>query len=113
MVVNGLLLVAIGVGIRNDALEDWSVPLGVLAGVSIVVASVLAEVMEKADDSGQKAWSGVAGFDFDDMLYLFAPFAWLGWFPYILIGAAVVSPVLMVLTAWRWWGARKAATAPQ
>ena len=112
VVVNGLLLVAIGVGIRNDALEDWSVPLGVLAGVSIVVASVLAEVMEKADDSGQKAWSGVAGFDFDDMLYLFAPFAWLGWFPYILIGAAVVSPVLMVLTAWRWWGARKAATAP-
>jgi phosphatidylglycerophosphate synthase len=101
VVVNGLLFFAIGVGLRNSALGGWAIALGILAAVAIVVASVLAEVMEKADDSGQKAWSGVAGFDFDDMLYLFAPFAWLGWFLYILVGAAVVAPVLMVLTAWR------------
>ena len=101
IIVNGLLFVCIGIGLRDSVLGGWAIALGILVGGSIVVASVLAEIMEKADDSGQKAWSGVAGFDFDDMLYLFAPFAWLDWFFYILIGAAVVAPVLMVLTGWR------------
>jgi phosphatidylglycerophosphate synthase len=103
IIVNGLLFVGIGVGLRDSALGGWAIVLGVLAGASIVIASVLAELMEKADDSGQKAWSGVAGFDFDDMLYLFAPFAWLGWFLYILVGAAIVSPIMALLTAWRFY----------
>ena len=101
IIVNGLLFIAIGVGLRDSALGGWAVGLGVLAGVSVVVASVLSEHLEKAEDTGQKAYSGVAGFDFDDMLYLFAPFAWLGWFIYILVGAAAVAPVMAVLTAWR------------
>jgi phosphatidylglycerophosphate synthase len=99
--VNGLVFLAIGLGLRNGALGAWAPALGILAGVSVVVASVLAERLEKTEDTGQKAYSGVAGFDFDDLLYLFAPVAWLGWFIYILIGAAAVAPVLAILTAWR------------
>lgn len=101
IVVNGLVFLAIGVGLRHGVLGAWAPALGVLAAVSVVVASVLSEQLEKGDDTGQKAYSGIAGFDFDDLLYLFAPVAWLGWFIYILIGAAAVTPVLALLTAWR------------
>ncbi len=99
--VNGLVFLAIGLGLRNGVLGVWAPVLGILAGASVVIASVLAERLEKTEDTGQKAYSGVAGFDFDDLLYLFAPVAWLGWFIYILIGAAAVAPVLAILTAWR------------
>lgn len=101
VIVNGLVFLAIGVGLRNGVLGAWAPALGVLAAVSVVVASVLAEQLEKGDDTGKKAFSGVAGFDFDDLLYLFAPVAWMGWFIYILVGAAAVAPVLAVLVAWR------------
>jgi len=113
VIVNGVLFLAIGIGLRDGAFGGWAIALGVLASIAIVVASVLAEIMEKADDSGQKTWSGVAGFDFDDMLYLFAPFAWLGWFPYILIGAAIVAPVLMAVTTWRFYGQSRSDVAKQ
>jgi len=101
VIVNGLVFLTIGIGLRDSALGAWAPALGVLAGGSVVVASVLAERLEKTEDTGKKAYSGVAGFDFDDLLYLFAPVAWMGWFIYILIGAAAVAPVLAVLTAWR------------
>ena len=101
IIVNALVFFAIGVGLRTSGLGGWGVALGAIAGVSVAVASVLSERLEKAEDTGQKAYSGIAGFDFDDLLYLIAPAAWLGWFIYILVGAAVVAPVLMLLTAWR------------
>jgi hypothetical protein len=57
--------------------------------------------LESTDKTGEKAYSGLAGFDFDDLLYLFAPAAWFGWFIYMLVGAAAVAPILALLTAWR------------
>jgi archaetidylinositol phosphate synthase len=113
VVVNGLVFLAIGVGLRNSFLGAWAPVLGVLAGGAVVIASVLSERLEETEDSGQKAYSGIAGFDFDDMLYLFAPAAWLGWFIYILIGAAAVAPVLAILTAWRLRGQRLGRTTSE
>ena len=45
--------------------------------------------------------TGVAGFDFDDMLYLFGPFAWLGWLTPLLVGAAIGGTAVALLTWWR------------
>jgi phosphatidylglycerophosphate synthase len=101
LVVNGLVFIAIGVGLRNGVLGAWAPALGLLAGLSVVIAAVLSERLEKAADSGAKAYAGIAGFDFDDLLYLFAPAAWFGWFIYILVGAAVVGPLFAILTTWR------------
>lgn len=106
--INGLLFVSIGVGLRNDALlGEWAPALGALAGLTVAAASVLAERLEhEAPDAG-KAYAGVLGFDFDDVLYLFAPIGWLGWFPYVLVGAAIGGPVFAVLTAWRLYALRR------
>lgn len=100
--INGLLFVAIGIGLRDDTLTGgWAPVLGVIAGTTVATASILAERLERLGPGEGKAYAGVLGFDFDDLLYLFAPIAWLGWFPYILIGAALGGPAFAILTAWR------------
>lgn len=99
--VNALLFAAIGVGSRHGYLGDWAVAVGVLAAISIAAASLLSERLERRTASGDKAYAGILGFDFDDLLYLFGPIAWLGWLHHALVGAAVVAPVLVLLTAWR------------
>lgn len=106
--VNGLLFVAIGIGLRDDpVVGGWAPVLGAVAGATVAVASVLAEQFERAGPDEGKAYAGVLGFDFDDVLYLFAPIAWLDWFPYILIGAAFGGPAFAILTAWRLRAARQ------
>ena len=101
LIVNVLVFLAIGIGLRHSGLGWWAPALGLLAGLSVAIASVLSERLEKAADTGHKAYAGIAGFDFDDLLYLFAPAAWFGWFLYILVGAAMVGPLLAILTTWR------------
>ncbi|HEX9703041.1 MAG TPA: hypothetical protein VGA19_09320, partial [Rhodospirillales bacterium] len=90
----------IGIGAMHGTLGAWALPLGILAALSVASASLLSERLERQKDDGKKAYAGVLGFDFDDVLYLFGPFAWMGWLTPILIGAAAVGPVFAIWT-WR------------
>lgn len=107
VVVNGLFFLAIGIGLRDGDLGGWAVALGVVSGASVSAASVLSEMLEDASDGDAKAYAGILGFDFDDILYLFGPAACLGLFPYLLVGAGVGAPAAMVLTWWRLVRVRK------
>jgi phosphatidylglycerophosphate synthase len=95
--VNGLFFLAIGIGLRNGDLDGWAIVLGLLAGISVAVASVWSEMYEQASDGNDKAYVGILGFDFDDLLYLLGPAAWFGLLPYILVGASVGAPIFAVL----------------
>jgi len=76
--------------------------MGFFAAVGVIVAEILAEIIDLAKkDTGEKAYPGFAGFDFDDILYLFAPVVWLNWHLPFLIGASVGAPVFAVLTWYR------------
>ncbi len=109
--VNGLFFFAIGVGLREGDFGLWAVVLGTVASITVVWASVLSEELEDTSEPGTKAYAGILGFDFDDILYLFAPAAWVGLFPYLLIGSAIGGPVFAALT---WVRLRKQkATAAQ
>jgi len=108
--VNGLFFLAVGGGLRGSAFGGWAVLMGALAGVSVVAASVLAEQLESEEETAAKAYTGILGFDFDDVLYLFAPIAWLGWLPYLLIGAAAGAPSVALLTWWRLRARRNGCT---
>jgi archaetidylinositol phosphate synthase len=99
--VNALFFAAIGIGARASFLGFWAIPIGAVTALSIVAGSLLSEELEKRDGSGRKAYSGVAGFDFDDVLYLFGPLAWFGWLLPLLIGAAIGGPAVALLTWWR------------
>jgi phosphatidylglycerophosphate synthase len=96
--INALFFVAIGVGLRDGYFGPSSIALGLVAGSTVAIASILSERLEKLAATGEKAYAGVLGFDFDDVLYLFAPAVWLGWSAPLLVGAAVGGPVFAVLT---------------
>jgi phosphatidylglycerophosphate synthase len=103
--VNSLFFLAIGIGLRDDSLGWWAIPLGLAATVGIAGASILSERLEEQWTNGQKAYAGIAGFDFDDVLYLFAPAAWLGWLLPLLVGASVGGPAFLI---WTWLRLRHA-----
>jgi archaetidylinositol phosphate synthase len=99
--VNSLLFVAIGIGLRHSALSGWSIPLGLLSGVSILLGSIFAERLESRSPAGTKAISGRWGFDPDDALYLMGPLAWLGWLAPLLVAASVGATTAMVIVGIR------------
>ncbi|MSO77462.1 MAG: CDP-alcohol phosphatidyltransferase family protein [Alphaproteobacteria bacterium] len=104
--VNALFFAAIGIGLRDSDLGNWAILMGLVGGISIVVASVVAERFERQDEAGRKPFSGVAGFDFDDVLYLLGPAIWLGAAYPLLVASAVVIPIFALIS---WWRVRKLA----
>jgi phosphatidylglycerophosphate synthase len=99
--ITGLFFVAIGIGLSASWLGGWAVPLGILAGGSIAACDFVSEALERHDPAGKRAYQGAWGFDLDDLLYLFGPFAWLGWLAPLLIGAAVGGGLFLTVTSWR------------
>ena len=96
--VNSLFFFAIGVGLRDGALGVWAIALGALGGASVGLASVFSEKLEEKNATGDKAYAGILGFDFDDILYLFGPAAWANLFSFLLIGASVGAPFFAIIT---------------
>jgi len=74
--------------LSGGALGFYAIALGVLAGGGIVVSNILSEAYEKRLAAGTRIYAGGGGFDFDDLLYLLGPAAWLGWLAPMLIGAS-------------------------
>jgi archaetidylinositol phosphate synthase len=99
--VTALFFLAIGLGMRAEAIGWFGIPLGLLAGGSILASNIFSEALERREASGRRAYAGAAGFDLDDLLYLLGPAAWLDWLFPILIGAATVAPIMALLTLWR------------
>jgi archaetidylinositol phosphate synthase len=107
--VNTLFFMAIGVGLRNSWLGAWSIPLGVISAVSILLGSLFSESLERRGPTGTKGIPGKWGFDPDDALYLMGPLAWLGWLSPILVGASVGATSVMIITAVRLLRLKRAA----
>ena len=89
VLVNSLFFLAIGFGQRHSFLGDWSVALGGVAFVAMLLCSWLSEVYEDLSGPGVRTFAGGFGFHPDDALYLLGPFAWLGWLAPILVGASI------------------------
>ena len=105
--VTALFFVGIGIGLRdttfwNVNLGSWTMAMGIAATIGVIVAEILAEKIDQAQkDTGKKAYAGFAGFDFDDILYLFAPVVWLNLHLPFLIGASVGASVFALITWYR------------
>ncbi len=113
--VTALFFLGAGIGLRGTGLGNWAILMGVLGAAGVVAAEVLAEIIDRdGTDTGEKAYPGFWGFDFDDVLYLFAPVVWLGWQMPFVVGAAIGAPAFALLTAYRLHRhrQRKAGPAP-
>ena len=97
VIVNALIFLAVGIGLRHSWLGMAAIPIGLAATASMLVCWVTGEVYQKLLGSGQKAYAGRWGFDLDDGLYLLAILIWLNLMSYILIAAAAVSGVMAVV----------------
>ena len=98
-----LFFVAGGIGLRGTELGHWAIVMGIAGGLGVLAAEYFAELIDtRNDDPSDSAYPGFAGFDFDDVLYLFAAVAWLDWFMPLVVGAAVGAPAFAVLTWYRW-----------
>lgn len=99
--VNGVFFIAIGIGLRDGMFGWWAIAMGLAAAVSMWVTDYISEKYDQQQDAGDKLFPQFAGFDIDDVLYLFAPIAWLGWLTPLLAGAAIGAPAFFVVTVLR------------
>lgn len=106
--VNTLVFVAMGIGLRSSWLGYWSIPLGLIGGVSMLLCGLFCKRLELRSPTGAKAYSGRWGFDPDDALYLLGPLAWLDWLNLVLIGTAVGASTMMLVTGLRLQRLRRA-----
>ncbi len=100
-IVNSLLFVALGIGLRHSWLGSWSLPLGLISGASMLLVGLFSEWLELRSPAGTRAYSGRWGFDPDDALYVIGPLAWLDWLAPILVGASVGATTMMLITGVR------------
>jgi phosphatidylglycerophosphate synthase len=105
--VNTLLFVCIGFGLRHSWLGSWAITLGLISGISMLLVSLFSEWLLLRSPVGEKPYSRRWGFDPDDGLYLVGPLAWLGWLSGVLVGAAVGTTLMMIITAIRLLRARQ------
>ncbi len=100
--VTVLFFFSIGIGLRDESIGYWSLVLGLAAAAGVLAAEILAEAIDQEkQDTGEKAYPGFAGFDFDDILYLLPVVVWLDWHYPFLIGASVGAPAFAMLTMYR------------
>ena len=99
--VTAAFFLAIGIGLRGSWLGAFAVPLGVAAALFLLLCNYWSEILENRNGRTARAYEGRWGFDLDDLLYLMAPLAWLGWLAPILVGAALGTAGMAALTGVR------------
>lgn len=97
--VAALFFLGAGIGLRHGELGNWAILAGIIGALGVFAAELFAEIIDQMQkDTGEKAYPGFAGFDFDDVLYLFAPVIWLGWQMPFVVGASLGAPAFAILT---------------
>jgi len=110
--VTSLFFLGCGIGMRDGYFGDWAILMGAMGAAGVFAAELFAEAIDRMKaDTGDKAYPGLWGFDFDDILYLFAPVVWLGWQAPFVVGASVGAPAFALLTWYKLRGERRRRNA--
>jgi phosphatidylglycerophosphate synthase len=97
LALDSLWFLALGAALRNSALGDYAVALGVLCAISMMVCILLAEWFERRSGPGVKTFYGIERFHPDDALFLLAVFTWCHWLVPILIAASICTPIIALI----------------
>lgn len=111
VLINSLFFLGVGFGQQHSFLGPWSIPLGVITFVAMILCCWLAEVYEQISGPGVRTFNGGFGFHLDDALYLLGPFAWLGWLAPILGMASVGTNIMAAVIAVRLLGLKRRVRA--
>jgi putative membrane protein len=98
VVINGVIFLGMGIGLRHGPIGMWSISLGSFAAASVATASILADELELR--IGEKAVPSRSGFDSDNIIFILTPLIWLHLELPTLVGAAIGAPLAGILL-WR------------
>jgi archaetidylinositol phosphate synthase len=104
MILDSVWFLGAGIGLRHGPLGQYAVSLGILACGSMLLVMWSSELLERLSAPGVKAFDfkGSKRFHPDDLLFLLAPFTWLGWLVPILVAASICTPVFAVVITMRY-----------
>ena len=99
VVLSALFFIAAGIGARAE-LGNWGIAAGIAAAIGVTAAQVFAEAIDlRQAASGEKAFPGIDGFDFEDATLAFALVVWAGWHGWFVAAASVGAPAFAAF-AW-------------
>jgi archaetidylinositol phosphate synthase len=100
-IIHILLFVGIGYGLMDSELSYWALVMGIVSGVSVACIFHLRNEMEQQLGKDATQQPNFAGFDIEDVLYLFPVVTLLGGLKLLLIAACIGAPTFAVWVIWQ------------
>lgn len=109
-IVHIVLFVGIGYGLMNSKLGSWALLMGTVSGVCVAYIFHLRTQMEQQIGTDATHQPNFAGFDMEDILYLFPIVTLLNGLVPLLITATIGAPIFAV---WFFWQYRSLLQSPE
>ncbi|MHC0061447.1 CDP-alcohol phosphatidyltransferase family protein [Nostoc sp. UIC 10890] len=100
-IIHILLFVCIGYGLREGKFGWWALLMGIVSGVSVACIFHLRNQMEQRLGKHASRQPNFAGFDIEDVLYLFPIVTLLNGLEPLLMAATIGAPAFAVWVIWQ------------
>lgn len=100
--INTLLFIGIGIGLRYGDFGSWAITMGCVAGVSVSGIFHLRNVIENHIGKSGARQPNYAGFEAEDVLYFLPIVTMLDGLETFLLAAAVGAPCFAVFVIWHY-----------
>ncbi|MEA5628034.1 CDP-alcohol phosphatidyltransferase family protein [Nostoc sp. UHCC 0251] len=100
-IIHILLFVCIGYALREGRFGWWALLMGIVSGVSVACIFHLRNQMEQRLGKDATRQPNFAGFDIEDVLYLFPIVTLLNGLEPLLIAATIGAPTFAVWVIWQ------------
>ncbi|MFS0517595.1 CDP-alcohol phosphatidyltransferase family protein [Nostoc sp. UIC 10607] len=100
-IIHILLFVCIGYGLREGKFGGWALLMGIVSGVSVACIFHLRNQMEQRLGKNASRQPNFAGFDIEDVLYLFPIVTLLDGLELLLMAATIGAPTFAVWVIWQ------------
>ncbi|WP_392532614.1 CDP-alcohol phosphatidyltransferase family protein [Nostoc sp. C117] len=102
-IIHILLFVCIGYGLREGKFGWWALLMGIVSGVSVACIFHLRNQIEQRLGKDASHQPNFAGFDIEDVLYLFPIVTLLNGFEPLLIAATIGAPIFALWVIWQFF----------
>ncbi|MEH2122012.1 CDP-alcohol phosphatidyltransferase family protein [Nostoc sp.] len=102
-IIHILLFVCIGYGLKEGKFGWWALLMGIISGVSVACIFHLRNQMEQRLGKDASRQPNFAGFDIEDVLYLFPIVTLLHGLEALLMAATIGAPTFATWVIWQFW----------